>query len=169
MAGLGGGVVKGAERHIIGTLLTRFHGEVPAVVAGAADLGAGAQQRTRLGQAAIPLPQVHAIGAGLLRQIGAVIQDEGDIMGMADRQQRLAGAQHLVIAHVLQAQLEGGHRATIQRRLQAFGEGRQHDLRRRDHVKLAGRPLFLLEAVGKVRRQRDEIVVAHAADQALPR
>ena len=123
----------------------------------------------RLPEPGFVLNHRDAIGTRLFGQIGAVIQDEGHVSRIAHRQQRLAGAQHVGIAHILQPKLERRHRAAIERGLQAFGEGGDFDARRRDDIKLAGRPLILFEAVGKVGRQGNQFVVRAAQGQALPR
>ena len=77
-----------------------------AVVAGAADLRAGTEQRPRLADVAVALAEVHAVGAEALGQRHAVVDDEGDVGIGADALKRLGESRQLMLVDVLHAQLE---------------------------------------------------------------
>lgn len=54
-----------------------------------------------------------AVAAGLGRQIGAVVQDEGDVARLGDREQDVDGAADRVVIDILQPQLETGDVAAV--------------------------------------------------------
>ena len=96
-----------------------------AVVAGPADLRAGAEQRARLADVAVGLAEMDAVGAEPLGQRHAVVDDERGVVIGADPLQRLGEARQLMLVDVLDAQLERGDRPAAERRLQAGRETRR--------------------------------------------
>ena len=128
MAWLGRGLVEGAERDIVGALLARLHREVAAVVAGAADLRVGAEDRAGLLDVPVRLAEVNPVGAEPLGQRDAVVDDEGDVRVGADALQRLGEARQLMVFDVLDAKLEGGRNARARARPSSGLETRRQPL-----------------------------------------
>src|SRR6185369_11048638 len=116
--GLGCCRIESAERDIVGARLTGFHREMAAVVAGPPDLGARPEQRPSLAKVAIRLADMNAVRAETLRQLHAVVDDEGDLGIGADALKRLSKACQLMLVEVLYAQLEGRRDPWFQRRLE---------------------------------------------------
>ena len=73
-----------------------------------------------------------AVAVELHREVGPVVHDEGDVALLADRPQRVGGADDGVVGDVLQAQLEGRDVAAVERGAQFVGKDRRmlHALRR---------------------------------------
>ena len=69
-----------------------------AVVAGDADLRLAPEQPARFGDVAVVLAEMDAVGPELRGEIGAVVDDERDVIGGEDRLDDLAGAEDLEIA-----------------------------------------------------------------------
>ena len=78
-----------------------------AVVTGHADDAVG-HQAARFGIRRVVLPDMHAVTAQFCGQVGTVVQDEGGVMGLHRRAQRVGGAADFIVADILQAQLEAG-------------------------------------------------------------
>src|SRR5688572_4487743 len=70
---------EGAESDVIAPPVARFHGEMPAGVAGHADLRFAPERLARLAHSAVVLAEMDAIGLEALSQRYAVIDDEGDL------------------------------------------------------------------------------------------
>src|SRR5690606_13562684 len=116
----------------------RLHREMPAIMAGDADLRGRPQNVPRLTRIAIPLSQMHTIGAEALGERDAVIDDEGDIALGAELLQRRSQARDAVLVESLEAQLKGGDRATVECGLELFDESHiNHG--RRNQIELARR------------------------------
>jgi hypothetical protein len=77
-----------------------------AVVTGSADLRAGPEQRPRFAHVAVRLAEMHPVRADPLGQSHAVVDDECDVGVGADALKRLGQPSELMLAHVLDAQLE---------------------------------------------------------------
>ena len=58
---------------------------------------------------------MHAVAAQFGGQVGPVVEDEGGAMRLHDGAQAIDGAADLVVADMLQAQLERGDVAAVQR------------------------------------------------------
>src|ERR1019366_10413817 len=114
----------------------RFHRQMPAVMARDADNPVW-QSRAGLGITGILLADMHAVAAQLGGEVGAVIEDEGGAMRLHQRAQHIRGAADLVVAGLLEAQLEGGDVAARQRAFQHTGEILRRDARRRNQIKAA--------------------------------
>src|SRR4051812_28365756 len=100
------GRVKGAEGDIIGTRLPGGHGEMAAVVAGHSDLGGRAEQRPRLPRIAVALAEMDSVGGEPLRQRHVVIDDEGDLVRLADTLERWRESRRLVPVDAFDPELE---------------------------------------------------------------
>ena len=117
---------EGAERHVVGAVLARLHGEIAATLAGDAERCLRTDQRPRLARRDVLLPDMDAIAAGGAHQVGAVVQQERNATRLCHRAQRVDGAPPVVLGDVLQPQLHrrdcrirpGGWPAGIQRRRQ---------------------------------------------------
>jgi hypothetical protein len=109
-----------------------------AVMAGPADLGTRAEQRTRFANAAVTLPEMHTVGAEPFGQRHAVVDDEGDVRVGADALQRLGEPRQFVLRNVLDPQLERGCDPWSERRPQPIGK-RPADLLRADQIELRRR------------------------------
>ena len=120
---LGGGGIKGAESDVIGASLSGDHGEMPRIVAGDADDGIVADQGARLVIGGIVLAHVNPVAAGLGGEIGAVVQEEGDIAGLGDRGKGEGGLPDGVVVDALETKLDAGDLAGIQGQGQGIGEG----------------------------------------------
>ena len=72
-------------------------------------------------------------------EVGAVVEDEGDVAGLRDRPQHVAGAPDRVVVRVLQPQLHAGDVAGVERRRQHQRKRRRVEARRRDQIEPAGR------------------------------
>src|SRR5690349_15243152 len=135
MRWLGRRRVKGPEGDIIRAVLSRLHREVTAVVTSPADLRAGTEQRPRLANVAVGLPQMHPVRAQALRQGHAIIDDERHIRVRANSLQRLGEPRQLMLVGVLDPQLEGRRDAGFQRGPQPIWKV-PSNLLRTDQVKL---------------------------------
>src|SRR3569623_691134 len=164
---LGRGRVEGAEGDIVRPRLARFHREVAAVVTGHADLRLGAENRTRLARIAVVLAEMDTVRAEALGQRDAVVDDERHLAVGADALQRLGERRGLVLADVLDAELERRDRPGIERADEPVGEAAGH-VERRDEIELARRPaLVAREGDREVRVERAEgIVVGHGCTTA---
>ena len=108
-------------------------------MAGDADDPILADQRPRLRISHIILPDMDAVRAELRREIGTVVQDEGDARGLRDRYQHIGGAADVVVSDILHAQLQRGDVTGAQRRFQLLGKRTQCKRRRRDEIEPAAR------------------------------
>ena len=79
---------------------------------------------------------MHAIGAKAPGEVRTVIQDEGNASVLRNPEKGSARLQDLVIADVLQAQLQAGDIAAAKRLAKCIAEARV-ELGRRDEVKTA--------------------------------
>src|SRR5690606_29288404 len=101
---------EGAESDIIGPRLARFHRQMPAVVAGDADLGIAAKLRARIAHIAVGLAEMHAIGADAPGEADRIVDDESNAALRADALQRLGKPRGFMLVDALDAELEGGDR-----------------------------------------------------------
>ena len=67
---------------------------------------------------------MHAVAPSCARQIGPVVEDEGDIRALRDRHQDFGGALDLVVARIFQAQLQRRDIAGAERALQFSANAR---------------------------------------------
>ncbi len=65
-----------------------------------------------------------AVAVELHGEVGPVVHDEGDAALLADRPQRVGGADDRLVGHVLQPQLEGRDVAAVEGGAQFVGEDR---------------------------------------------
>ncbi len=79
-----------------------------------------------------------AVAAGLGRQVGPVVHQEGDVARLRHRGQDFGGVADGVVVEVLEAQLHAGDVAGVQRRGQDVGEGVRLQPFGRDQVEPAG-------------------------------
>ena len=79
-----------------------------------------------------------AIAAHLSREVGPVVQQEGNVALNRQRAQALTGAPYLIVAGVFQAQLYAGDIARIEHLGQLPGEGVEIKARRRNQIEAAG-------------------------------
>ena len=77
-----------------------------AIMTGDADLRLRTEERPRLLNIAVLLPEMHAIGAEALRKAHAVVDDERDAGVRADALERLGQPSDLMLGDVLHPQLE---------------------------------------------------------------
>jgi hypothetical protein len=104
-----------------------------------------AQLLPRFSRVAVFLPQMHAIRLDPLGEGYAVIDDEGNVVGLADFLQRRGQFDRLVLVDAFHAKLEGGNWPCRKR---FFKAGREiaTDIERRNEIKLAvgsGHGLFI--------------------------
>jgi hypothetical protein len=81
---------------------------------------------------------MHAVGADRLGEVRPVVDDEGDVARVRERQQPFGGALHRIVGRVLQAKLQCGDVAGIEGAGERIGEGGRLEGRRRDQVEAAG-------------------------------
>lgn len=97
-----------------------------------------AQNPARVLVGGVFLADMNAVGVQSQRQIGPVIDDEGHAALLRDGAEAAAHFEHLVVGHILQAQLQAGDVARVQSGDQGLFEFRQiGDGRRRNGVKPA--------------------------------
>lgn len=127
---------EGAERHVVGPSLPRFHRQVAAGVAGDTNLRLSAERVARLAHRTVLLAEMDAIRAQPLGKRDAVIDDKRDVPGAADLQQWRRQPRRFVLVDAFHPKLEGRHRPAVERPLQALGKAARH-VERRNQVKLA--------------------------------
>jgi len=82
---------------------------------------------------------VHAVAAETGGEVGAVVEDDGDGAALRDRQDGRDGAGDLGVRRRLDADLQGGDVAGVQRTLERLDERPEvRERRRRDQVEAAG-------------------------------
>jgi hypothetical protein len=102
---------------------------MPAVVARHADLRLRAQQCPCFPNVAVLLAEVHAVCAEPLRQLHAVVDDEGHARVRADALQRFRQPGELMLRDILNAELKSRDDLVVHGALQALGETIAHALR----------------------------------------
>ena len=122
---LGLGREKRAKGDVIGAGLGRLDGKVTAVVTGDADDGRWPEQPPRLGIAGILLAEMDAVAAGGFGEIGAVVHQKGDVVLLRHRHQRIRGAADRIVGGFLQAKLQAGDIAGVERQGKPVGEIRR--------------------------------------------
>ena len=100
---------------------------------------ASSPSSARVFVARVLLADVHAVAARRGGQVGPVVHDEGDAPVLRDRAQPVRRAADIVVADVLEAQLDAGDVAGIQRNRQRLHEGCGLDPGRRDQIEPAAR------------------------------
>ncbi|MNZ83119.1 hypothetical protein D3C78_1018390 [compost metagenome] len=90
--GLGHGIEETAKGDITGAFAGSLGGQFEAGVAGRANDGLAAQQRTRRGQWAVGLPQMHT-DAQARSQFGVVVDDQLGAVAFAELEKRLGFTQ----------------------------------------------------------------------------
>ena len=93
-------------------------------MAGDAQGEAGAEQASGVRGGSVGLADMGAVAAGGRDQVGTVVQQEGDAAGLGDGAQRVDRATPMVVGGFLEAELDGGDVAGIERGGQGVGEGR---------------------------------------------
>ena len=144
--------IEGAKRDIVGSSLTSFHRQMPAVVAGHTDLHILAKDRTCITRIAVVLSEMDTVCAQPFGEAYTVIDDERRIMVRADLLERLCSARNCMIINALEAQLEGRNRRGVQRCAQPILETRYERLWR-NQVELARRTPFPMETIREIRVQ----------------
>jgi hypothetical protein len=82
---------------------------------------------------------MHPVAAGLEGEIGPVIEQKGDAPPLGQRPQRVDRAADGIVVDILEAQLQAGDVAGIERGGELLGEARQiGKTRRGDQIKTAG-------------------------------
>ena len=119
----GGCGVEGAEGDVVGGVFAGLHGEVPAVVAGDAEGEVFADAGAGLAGVHVCLADVDAVAAVVGDEVGAVIEEEGDVAGLGDGAEGFDCAAPVVVVDVFEAELDGGDVARVERAGERVGEG----------------------------------------------